>query len=199
MSFTPRPAQAKILQYAGGTMGVSAVPGSGKTHTLSALAANLVNHLSGLKAADFDGELPEILIVTLSNSAVSNFSSRIAGFLADRGLIPGIGYRIRTLHGMATDIIRGRAEAFGIDPDFVILDENQADALLREAVERWLTQDNLRLFDRYCQADFCENERVQARWADDVTACAQCDLKSKRLSAFPTDACCDNRKAKRSV
>ena len=33
--FTPRPAQSQILAYTGGKMGISAVPGSGKTHTLS--------------------------------------------------------------------------------------------------------------------------------------------------------------------
>ena len=37
--FTPRPKQAEVLAYTGGKMGVSAVPGSGKTQTLSALAA----------------------------------------------------------------------------------------------------------------------------------------------------------------
>ena len=42
MDFTPRPAQVKVLKYTHGTMGISAVPGSGKTHTLSALAAQLI-------------------------------------------------------------------------------------------------------------------------------------------------------------
>ena len=38
--FIPRPKQAEVLAYTGGKMGVSAVPGSGKTQTLSALAAS---------------------------------------------------------------------------------------------------------------------------------------------------------------
>jgi len=42
MDFSPRPAQIEVLQYTLGTMGISAVPGSGKTHTLSALAAQLI-------------------------------------------------------------------------------------------------------------------------------------------------------------
>ena len=29
MAFTPRPEQADVLSYSGGTMGISAVPGSG--------------------------------------------------------------------------------------------------------------------------------------------------------------------------
>ena len=59
-----RPAQEKILAYAGGRMGVSAVPGAGKTFILSALAARLVS-----AAIDND---QEVLIVTMMNSAVEN-------------------------------------------------------------------------------------------------------------------------------
>ncbi|NMB58140.1 MAG: hypothetical protein GYA12_03150, partial [Chloroflexi bacterium] len=37
-----RRAQADVLSYESGKMGVSAVPGSGKTFTLSLLAADLI-------------------------------------------------------------------------------------------------------------------------------------------------------------
>ncbi|HIE57116.1 MAG TPA: ATP-dependent helicase, partial [Anaerolineales bacterium] len=87
--FTPRPAQKHVLEYTHGTMGISAVPGSGKTHTLSALAAKLI--LDGWLEMD-----QEILIVTLTNSAVDNFSARINAFLENatrRPLIPP--YRVR--------------------------------------------------------------------------------------------------------
>ena len=40
--FVPRPSQKEILAYQKGTMGVSAVPGSGKTWTLSLLAATII-------------------------------------------------------------------------------------------------------------------------------------------------------------
>jgi superfamily I DNA/RNA helicase len=65
--FQPREKQAEVLEYAGGRMGVSAVPGSGKTQTLSALAAKLVRE----SRLEFD---QEVLIVTLVNSAVENFT-----------------------------------------------------------------------------------------------------------------------------
>ena len=42
VTFKPRPKQAEVLKFRKGRMGVSAVPGSGKTRTLSYLAANLV-------------------------------------------------------------------------------------------------------------------------------------------------------------
>ena len=42
--FEPRPAQRQILEYTHGRMGIAAVPGSGKTHTLSALAAQIIRN-----------------------------------------------------------------------------------------------------------------------------------------------------------
>ncbi len=64
--YQPRPHQNQILNYSGGWMGVSAVPGSGKTYTLSLLAAQIIT--SGQINED-----QEVLIVTLVNSAVDNF------------------------------------------------------------------------------------------------------------------------------
>ncbi len=129
--FTPRPKQAAVLAYTGGRMGVSAVPGSGKTQTLSALAAQLV--ASGLLADD-----QEVLIVTLVNSAVDNFARRVAGFVREYGLLPGIGYRVRTLHGLAHDIVRERPALVGLADDFVILDERETALILQEAAEAWV-------------------------------------------------------------
>ena len=128
MTFTPRPAQDQILAYTRGKMGVSAVPGSGKTHTLSALAAKLIG--SGAI-----GDEQEVLIVTLVNSAVDNFSARIKDFLA---LPMPFGYRVRTLHGLANDIVREKPAAVGLEERFSILDEREADLIRKEAVTAWL-------------------------------------------------------------
>src|SRR5512136_3036914 len=108
MEFIPRLPQQEILAYTGGKMGISAVPGSGKTHTLSALAARLIR--SGRLAAE-----QEVLIVTLVNSAVDNFSARIKEFLS---LPMPFGYRIRTLHGLAHDIVREKPAMVGLEDRF---------------------------------------------------------------------------------
>ena len=128
MTFTPRPAQDQILAYTRGKMGISAVPGSGKTHTLSALAAKLIG--SGAV-----GDEQEVLIVTLVNSAVDNFSARIKDFLT---LPMPFGYRVRTLHGLANDIVREKPAAVGLEDRFSILDEREADLIRKEAVTAWL-------------------------------------------------------------
>jgi len=129
--YSPRPAQKKILAYRGGTMGVSAVPGSGKTWTLSLLAAELIK--SGLLSTD-----QEVLVVTLVNSAVDNFSLRISSFLQDMGLLPSLGYRVRTLHGLAHDIVKERPDLVGLDSKFQIIDEREADRIRVDAVYDWL-------------------------------------------------------------
>ncbi len=126
--FTPRPAQSQILAYTGGKMGISAVPGSGKTHTLSALAAQLIR--SGALADE-----QEVLIVTLVNSAVDNFASRIKEFLE---LPMPFGYRVRTLHGLAHDIVREKPSAVGLEERFAIIDEREADFIRKEAASAWL-------------------------------------------------------------
>lgn len=124
--FEPRPAQKAILEYQSGTMGIAAVPGSGKTWTLSQLAASLI--IKGtLKRRQ------EVLIVTLVNSAVDNFRQRIAGFLEEQGMLPGLGYRVRTLHSLAHEIVAMAPAAVGLAADFSVVDERVSDSMLRNA------------------------------------------------------------------
>jgi DNA helicase-2/ATP-dependent DNA helicase PcrA len=129
--FIPRPKQEQILAYRGGKMGVSAVPGSGKTQILSLLAAQII--ASGVLEDD-----QEVLVVTLVNAAVDNFSIRVGNLVKERGLLPSLGYRVRTLHGLAHDIVRERPDLLGLAENFQIIDERAADRIRREAASAWL-------------------------------------------------------------
>jgi len=154
--FLPRPAQQAVLEYTGGTMGISAVPGSGKTWTLSALAARLISE--GCLQQD-----QEILIVTLTNSAVDNFAARIEGFLRHqerRPLLPY--YRVRTLHGLSHDIVRDRPELVGLDSNFQILDEREANAIRDEVAAAWLRVNPYAL-DDYLDSELDEGRRDWVR------------------------------------
>jgi len=125
--FRPRRAQKGALEYPGGPMGIAAVPGSGKTEILSALAARLV-------ATNLD-EGQEVLVVTLVNAAVDNFSRRIRRFLKEQYHLPfSIGYRVRTLHGLSHDIVRERPALVGLSEDFAIADEREALGIRTDAV-----------------------------------------------------------------
>lgn len=134
--FKFRETQWEIINYNRGLMGVSAVPGSGKTFTLSHLAAHLVQRLSTHRVT----EKREVLIVTFTNSAVNSFKSRIAQILQEeRGLLPYTGYRVRTLHGLAHDIVRERPSVVGLSEDFQIVDDRIAATILQDAVNAHLT------------------------------------------------------------
>jgi DNA helicase-2/ATP-dependent DNA helicase PcrA len=133
MRFIPRPAQETVLEYTGGKMGVSAVPGSGKTFVLSLLAAKLVSQ--GLH------DDQEVLVVTFANSAVDNFAQRITGFIRQTyDLLPHVGYRVRTLHGLAHDILRERPALAGLAEDFSIVDERITRQMREDAALAWLRQ-----------------------------------------------------------
>ena len=131
LNFTPRPSQQQILRYNGGRLGIAAVPGAGKTHILSALAAQIIQ--SGAL-----GDEQEVLVVTLVNSAVDNFEARIKRFF-DNPLQALYKYRVRTLHGLAHDIVREKPGRVGLEERFAILDEREADFIRRESVSAFLS------------------------------------------------------------
>ncbi len=173
--FKPRPRQQEVLSYTGGRMGVAAVPGSGKTVTLSALAARLV--AEGGLADD-----QEVLIVTLVNSAVDNFARQVREFLLGSGLLPNAGYRVRTLHGLCNDIVRERPSLVALDENFQIVDEREAAGILQEAALAW-ARANPKAADFYLSPELDESRRdwiVREQWTDLVTEIASAFVKSAK-------------------
>ena len=182
-AFQPRPKQSQVLAYTGGRMGVSAVPGSGKTWTLSLLAAKLIAE------GDFEDD-QEVLVVTLVNSAVSNFAGRVARFVQERGLLPHVGYCVRTLHGLSHDIVRERPALAGLADDFQIIDERAAQEILQDAVNAWL-RGHPQSLDAILRDDV-EAQRAEwlrrDRWPDYVTGIASSFIKqAKDLQLTPAD------------
>ncbi|MGA7192041.1 MAG: UvrD-helicase domain-containing protein, partial [Anaerolineales bacterium] len=175
MEFTPRPSQREILKYTGGTLGISAVPGSGKTHTLSALAAQIIS--SGQLERD-----QEVLIVTLVNSAVDNFSARIGEFIQARGLIPQLGYRVRTLHGLAHDIVRENPPLVGLDKKFSIVDETASSSMIADAARAWV-QTHPDFLDQYISTalDDYQTRRVRDKdWPQLIETLAASFIRSAK-------------------
>jgi DNA helicase-2/ATP-dependent DNA helicase PcrA len=153
-NFIPRPSQEQILQYRGGRLGIAAVPGAGKTQILSALAAQII--ASGSLGSD-----QEVLIVTLVNSAVDNFEARVKRFF-DNPLQALYRYRVRTLHGLAHDIVREKPGHVGLDERFAIIDEREADFIRREAVKSWLSV-HAESLDDYLDPNMDEHKREWVR------------------------------------
>lgn len=177
-----RQAQTAILSYTSGKMGVSAVPGSGKTFTLSLLAANLIER-------NILQDNQEILVVTLVNSAVDNFSKRIAEFIKETGLPRNYGYRVRTLHGLANDIVRDRPELAGLPADFRILDENEATRILQDKVDSWRRGHSE--FEEYWTKPDVETYRASQGWSSLLVTIAYDFIRQAKDLALSTQTIAD--------
>ena len=154
----PRPQQQEVLGYEGGTMGVAAVPGSGKTWTLTRLAARLVAE------ADLEAH-QEVLVVTLVNSSVDNFSSRIDALIEQEGMLPDVGYRVCTLHTLAHEIVRARPDLAGLSEDFHVIDDRQSSDILRDVASSWY-QSNRSSITGYLTDDIRSSKRKEVLGED---------------------------------
>lgn len=117
----PRPDQKPVLDYTKGYMGISAVPGAGKTTILLALIINLLER----------GINPEnIFVLTYMDSAARNFRERIKNVRKNSSKMPNIS----TIHGLALRILKenGNYEKLGLSSDFEICDDSQRGRILRE-------------------------------------------------------------------
>ncbi len=125
-----------MAEYRGGYMAVPAVPGAGKTTVLAHLAAELIK--------EGKPKPGKILVVTVMNSAVANFRSRIGDFLELRGLARSKGYEVKTLHALAMTVLKEKPEVLLINDGFQILDERRQEELIREVSARWLATNSVR-------------------------------------------------------
>ena len=186
--FKPRPKQQEVLNYKQGYMGVAAVPGSGKTATLSSLAAKLLTE-TDLE----DGQ--EILIVTLVNSAVANFARQVNEYVRADGLLPGFGYRVRTLHGLANDILRQKPTKARVDENFIIVDERESNEILTDAVEAWIRK-HPQAPEDYLAAEYWDKAHYrQHYWSQIVTETAKVlirQAKDELLSPHDLYDCLEN-------
>lgn len=152
--FRPRPKQSEILTYRSGWMGIAAVPGAGKTRTLSELAAQLLNE-NTLELGQ------ELLIVTLSTSAVGSFAYQMRRILSDSAQLSSYRYRVRTLHGLAKDIVSERPDLVGMSDGFTVIDERESDNILNQAIDAW-QKSNPGKLNIYVQATHQDDRKTQA-------------------------------------
>jgi DNA helicase-2/ATP-dependent DNA helicase PcrA len=151
-----------------------------QTAILSYLAAQLVR-------GQIRGE-EEVLIVTFANSAVDNFARRIRGFLSqtDQSLLPDVGYRVRTLHGLAHDILRERPALLGLPEDFDIIDERISTQILDDAARNWIKA-NPQVFEVFVDRTLDENRRkwlAREKWPELVLAVARSFIRRAKDYQF---------------
>ena len=107
--------------------------GSGKTSVIVARVINLVRN---------GRPLSEIVAITFTERAAGELRERIRAELASAGLHDALrdvdAAHIQTIHAFASDILRSRAIDAGLDPDFRVLDQLQADLRFAQSWRTWL-------------------------------------------------------------
>ncbi len=134
----PRDDQKPVLDYNKGYMGISAVPGAGKTTILLALIIKILER----------GVNPEnIFVLTYMDSAARNFRERIKNVRKNSSKLPNIS----TIHGLALRILKenGNYEKLGLSADFEICDDSQRGRILRDIASKLRIEQKLaEEFDR---------------------------------------------------
>jgi len=123
------PEQRTIVGSRASRVFVSAAAGSGKTSLLVARY---------LRAVGLDGLSPaHVPMVTFTRRAAGEIKHRVREALLREGHADLVGHvesaPIGTIHSLCSRIIRSEALAAGVDPHFVVLDEEQAAVLEHEA------------------------------------------------------------------
>jgi len=131
-------AQRKAIKAGTGSLLVSAAAGSGKTTVLAERCVHLV-----CDAAD-RCEIDQLLVVTFTNSAATEMRARIQAALAERMAVEPSPYLARqlalvehaaigTIHGFCNRLLRENFSEANIDPQFRVLDADEALLLRRDA------------------------------------------------------------------
>ena len=107
--------------------------GSGKTSVIVSRVVNLVQH---------GCPLPQIVAITFTEKAAGELRERIREELALAGMSGALravdAAPIQTIHAFAANILREHALEAGLDPDFRVLDQLQADLRFAQSWRRWL-------------------------------------------------------------
>lgn len=122
------PEQRRAVETVDGPLLIQAGAGSGKTKTLTHRIAYLI---ATRRATPFN-----ILAVTFTNKAAREMRERVANLLGqnaeNRGFMPYMG----TFHSICVRILRQDGEHVGIPRTFVIFDESDRQAAIKQASKR---------------------------------------------------------------
>lgn len=117
------PAQKEAVEAIEGPVLILAGPGSGKTRVITQRVAYLIN-VCGISPY-------RILAVTFTNKAAKEMTERLQGLVS--GSINNL--TMGTFHSICARILRVDGKASGIEPDFVIYDEDDQENLIKRALQ----------------------------------------------------------------
>ena len=151
--------QRRGIETVGCNLLVSAAAGSGKTSVLAERCAHLVCDAESRCGVD------ELLVVTFTEAAAAEMKSRIGTAMRQRHEQqpddPHIARQLAildsavvgTMHGFCARLLRQHFHLLGLDPEFSILDGDEAALLKREVarelLEEWFDRDDAGPFTRF--------------------------------------------------
>src|ERR1700756_1956199 len=127
------PEQLRAVETTEGPLLIQAGAGSGKTKTLTHRIAYLI---ATHRATPYN-----ILAVTFTNKAAREMRERVAHLLGsnaeNRGFMPYMG----TFHGICVRLLRQDGEALGIPRSFVIFDESDRQAAVKQISKQLMIEE----------------------------------------------------------
>ncbi|MEA5510983.1 ATP-dependent helicase [Crocosphaera sp. UHCC 0190] len=126
-----RPGQQQLADWEGGKVAVSAVPGAGKSHSLSVAAAMAIARYQLHPRK-------QLIIVTYTRSAAAGIKAKIKERLKELKR-PQTGFMVQTLHGLALNIASRHSDLsqLNLETSTVII-PTPSHRVIRTCVEKWI-------------------------------------------------------------
>lgn len=122
------PAQADAVKTTSGPVLILAGAGSGKTKTLTHRIAYLMTN---------ERVWPnEILAVTFTNKAAKEMRERLGQLIGQEGSTRSFMPWMGTFHGICVRLLRQDGHTIGIQPNYVIYDEDDRQGLIKQAMKQ---------------------------------------------------------------
>ena len=137
------PEQRRIVTTLDRPVFVAAGAGSGKTFTLTRRIVWALCPGSGEGGRPFLDSLDQALVITFTEKAAGEIKERVRKALRQAGLVDEAlkvdSAWVSTIHHMCARILRAHALDLGLDPEFAMIGEQEAQLLRSQATERALS------------------------------------------------------------
>ena len=159
-----RSGQQQMVDWQGGPLAVSAVPGAGKSTGMAAAAAIAIARQYQRSDRSRPNIRRQLVVVTFTRSAAANIKAKIRKYLRDDLSLPQTGFVVHTLHGLALNIASRHPNLSGLELDrLTLITPNQGHRLIRTSVEQWVNQNQSQYYRLIegMQFDGEETERLR--------------------------------------
>ena len=156
------PEQAEAVRAIYGPVLTSAGPGSGKTHCLTRRAQYMI--MQGIDPS-------QILLTTFTNKAANEIKERIINVVGEEGKKITVG----TFHSICNRILRQYGERMGYAKTFTILDESDADKIIKAAAKQYaLEAKDVKNYIANCKANLLTPAMAMAKATNSDRDLANC-------------------------